>query len=109
PQQSSPPAPWAQQNVINTPFGRPAFVHSADQTIPTIALILGILSIPLICCYGGIWLGLPAAGLVFLGMGNADKGRSRFGGRGMAIAGMVLGVVTFMTSLIIAFIAILAR
>jgi Domain of unknown function (DUF4190) len=109
PQQSSPPAPWEQQNVINTPFGRPAFVHSADQTLPTIALILGILSIPLLCCYGGIWLGLPAAVLGFIGMRNADSDRSRYGGRGMAIAGLVLGIITFVISLIIAFIAILAR
>lgn len=107
-QQSAPIAPW-QQNAINTPFGRPAFVHSADQTVPTIALILGILSVPMICCYGGIWLGLPAAIMGFIGIRNADSDRGRYGGRGMAIAGMVLGVITFLTSIVVAIIAILAR
>ena len=108
PQQSSPPAPWMQQNIANQPFGRPAFVHSADQTIPTLALIMGILSLPLSCCYGGIWLGLPAAVLGFIGMRNADKDRSRYGGRGMAIGGLVLGLITFLGTLAVIFIAIIA-
>ncbi|MEO6655920.1 MAG: DUF4190 domain-containing protein [Pyrinomonadaceae bacterium] len=105
------PVRWQprQQNVENRPFASPAFVQSRDQTLPTIALILGILSLPLICCYGGIWLGLPAAVLGFLGMRNADSDRSRYGGRGMAIGGMVLGVISFLTSIIIGIIALIAR
>ncbi len=72
-------------------------------------MILGILSVALICCYGGIWLGLPAAVLGFLGMRNTDGDPSQYGGRGMAIAGMVLGVVSLLSSLIVAMIAIIAR
>jgi len=98
-----------QQNVANQPFGRPGFVHSADQTIPTLALIMGILSLPLVCCYGGIWLGLPAAVLGFIGIRNADRDRNRYGGRGMAIGGLVLGVITFLSTLAFIFIAIIAR
>jgi len=107
---ASPPAEWQppQQNLQNQPFASPAFVRSRDQTLPTISLILGILSLALICCYGGIWLGLPAAVLGFLGMRNADTDRNRYGGRGMAIGGMVLGVISFLGSLIIAFLAIIA-
>ena len=109
PASSSPPAQWQQQNLQNQPFASPAFVHKRDQTLPTISLILGILSITLICCYGGIWLGLPAAILGFLGMRNADSDTARYGGRGMAIGGMVLGVVSLLASIVVAIIAIIAR
>ncbi len=108
---ASPPAKWQpqQQNLQNQPFATPGFVSSRDQTLPTISLILGILSVALICCYGGIWLGLPAAILGFLGMRNADSDSSRYGGRGMAVGGMVLGVISFLASLVFAFFAIIAR
>jgi hypothetical protein len=108
---SSPPAEWqqGQQNRQNPPFISPGgFVRSRDQTLPTISLILGIASVVLICCYGGIWLGLPAAVLGFIGMRNADSDGSRYGGRGMAIGGMVLGGVSLLASLAVAFFAILA-
>lgn len=107
--QSSPPAQWQQPHLQNQPFGQSAFVASRDQTLPTISLILGILSILLMCCYGGIWLGVPAAILGFLGMRNADSDASRYGGRGIAIGGMVLGVVSFLASMIFALIAIVAN
>ncbi len=100
PASSSPPSQWQPQGLQNQPFGTPAFIHKSDQTIPTIALILGILSLPMVCCYGGIWLGLPAAILGFLGMRNADSDLTRYGGRGMAIGGMVLGIVTCIISII---------
>ena len=109
PANAAPPAKWQPQNLQqNQPFGS-SFVQKKDQTLPTIGMILGILSIALICCYGGIWLGLPAAILGFLGMRNADSDPGRYGGRGMAIAGMVLGVVSFLGSLIVGLIAIVAR
>ncbi|MFN2501863.1 MAG: DUF4190 domain-containing protein [Pyrinomonadaceae bacterium] len=106
--QSSPPTQWQPAGMQNQPFSGSSFVRSRDQTLPTIALILGILSIPLLCCYGGIWLGLPAAVLGFLGMRNADKDRNRYGGRGMAIGGMVLGVISFLGSILFGLIAIIA-
>lgn len=109
---TSPPEKWqpGQQDMQYQPFTSPGgFVQSRDQTLPTISLILGIASIVLICCYGGIWLGLPAAVLGFLGMKNADSDGSRYGGRSMAIAGMVLGGVSLLGSLAIAFLALIAR
>ena len=107
---AQPPAQWQQpQYMQNSPFGSPVGVRSRDQTLPIVALILGGLSLPLMCCYGGIWLGLPAAVVGFLGMRNADNDPSRYGGRGMAIGGMVLGVITFLGSIIIAIVAILAN
>lgn len=108
PASSAPPAQWQPQNLQNQPFGS-SFVQKKDQTLPTIAMILGILSIVVICCYGGIWLGLPAAILGYMGMRNADSDPGRYGGRGMAIAGMVLGVVSLLSSLVVGMIAIIAR
>jgi hypothetical protein len=96
-QTAPPPAPWqGPQNMQNTPFGVPAFIQSRDQTLPTISLVLGILSVLMVCCYGGIWLGLPAAVVGFIGMRNTDSDPSRYGGRGMAIGGMILGIVSFL-------------
>ncbi|MFZ1699622.1 MAG: DUF4190 domain-containing protein [Pyrinomonadaceae bacterium] len=107
---AQPPAKWqGQQNIQNQPFGSPSYVASRDQTLPTISLILGILSILLICCYGGVWLGVPAAVLGFLGMRNADSNSSRYGGRGLAIGGLVLGVISFLASVVFGLIAILAN
>lgn len=103
---ASPPAAWQPQGV--TPFGQAMSVRP-DQTIPTIALILGIASLVLVCCYGGIWLGIPAAVLGFIGMRNADRDHSRYGGRGMAVAGMVLGVISGLASVIWALMIVASR
>lgn len=105
---SPPPAPLWQQGPQPPPFAQ-SFVAKRDQTLPTIAMILGILSLPLICCYGGLWLGLPAAVLGFLGMRNADRDPQRYGGRGLAIAGMVMGAVAFLASIVVAIVAIIAN
>ena len=88
------------QNFQDLPLGSPQYARSADQTIPTAAMILGIASLVMICCYGGLWLGLPAAILGFIGIKNADKDGDRYGGRGMAVAGLVLGIVTLIFSIV---------
>jgi hypothetical protein len=82
-------------------YGSPHLLRrSLDQTLPTIALILSILSITTICCFGGFYLGIPAAILGYLGMKNADRDPSSYGGRGMAVAAMVIGIVTFIVGII---------
>lgn len=103
PQTSQPPAPWRGSTVPdrNPTYVPGMFNPSRDQTLPTISLMLGIAACFLVCCAGGIWLGVPAAVLGFLGMKNADNDPSRYTGRGMAIAGMVLGIITFIISLMI--------
>ncbi len=70
-----------------------------DQTLPTISLVLGVISMFLVCCAGGIWLGLPAAIVGFIAMRNVESNPVKYGGRGMAIGGMVLGIITFLASL----------
>lgn len=73
--------------------------QSRDQILPTISLVLGSLSVILSCCLGGVWLGIPAAIVGYLGMKNADSDPSRYGGRNLAIAGMVLGLVALLLSI----------
>jgi len=106
------PAVWQQQGNEDMqqrpPFAAMPFGRSMDTTLPKISLILGIASIVLACCYGGIWLGLPAAVLGYLGMRNADTDPGRYSGRGLAIGGMVLGGISFLASIIFGFFAILA-
>ena len=86
------PSPAAQQ------FGLAGYGHSRSTTLPTISLILGIISCFMVCCAGGIWLGLPAAVIGFIAMKNIETDPNKYTGRGMAIAGMVLGIVTFLAS-----------
>ena len=104
------PIGWQAGQPIE-PFGShsqssnaPAYgtsIHSQkkDQTLPTVSLILGVAACFLVCCSGGIWLGLPAAVVGFLGLRKTDSSPGRYGGRGLAIAGMVLGIVTFLASM----------
>ena len=95
PYQNAAPAYQAPQ------FGISNLPRSPDQTLPTVSLVLGIASLIFVCCYGGLWLGIPAAVVGFMGMRNADKDPTRYGGRGLAIAGMILGIVTLVMSVLI--------
>lgn len=87
-----PPAPvseWQNQNIgQNTPFQPPVAGQGLNQTLPIISLILGIVSV---CCYIG-WITGPAALITgYLGMKNANNDPSQYGGKGLAIAGMIVG------------------
>ena len=97
--QSSPVQWQGQSPVPMGQYGIAAYGSAPNQTLPTISLVLGIISFFLVCCAGGIWLGLPAAIVGFIGMRNAENEPSKYGGRGIAIGGMVLGIVTFLLSM----------
>lgn len=110
PPRGEPLSAWQNQpNLQNQQFGAPPFKQSLDQTLPTVSLVLGILGFLLICCYGGLPLGLAAIITGFLGMKNADKDPTRYGGRGMAIGGLVLGIVSILSSIVFIIIAVLAN
>jgi hypothetical protein len=97
--QSSPMQWQPQQPPARVPFQQLAdFRSSQNTTLPTISLILGIVSCFLVCCAGGIWLGLPAAIVGFLALKNVENNPTMYGGRGLAIAGMVIGIITFLAS-----------
>lgn len=88
-----PPAPvagWQSQNVgANTPFAPPMVGMNQDQTLPIISLVCGIIS--LMCCWIGFLLGPAALITGYLGKKNADDNPNRYGGSGMAMAGMITG------------------
>lgn len=96
-----PPAPWQNQpqGMQNQPYGG-LMVNKQDQTLPIVSLVLGVLSLILICCYGGFWLGIPAVIVGYLGMTNADKDPNRYTGKGMAIAGIIIGGVSILGSIV---------
>jgi hypothetical protein len=92
-----PPAPlqgWQNQPLgSNTPFQPPmAGRMGNDQTLPVISMILGILSITMICCYGiGLPFGVGALVTGYMGNNNANNNPMKYGGNGLAIAGLVTG------------------
>lgn len=80
-----------------------------DQTIAVTAMVLGILSLVFTCCYGGFWLGLPAVFFGFWGMRRADSDPGNYGGKSLAIAGVFLGVISFLISVGLIIAGVLAR
>jgi hypothetical protein len=103
--------PWQTAQPQTTPvYTQPAYYRgSLDQTLPTISLVLGTLSIVTSCCFGGVYLGIPAIVVGFLGMRNADSNPAKYGGKGLAIAGMVIGIVTLLIAILHFFGAILSK
>lgn len=90
-------------------YGSPAGYggHGQPQGSPkngfgTAALVLGILGLLTSLFFGGIVFGIPAIVLGALGRGRANRREATNGG--MAVAGLVLGVVSLLiTAAIIAF------
>jgi Domain of unknown function (DUF4190) len=63
-----------------------------NNTLGLLAMIFGILSIPLLaCCYLGVPFGVAAIVLGILGAGKANRGEAD--NKGMAIAGVVTGSI----------------
>jgi hypothetical protein len=85
----------------------PPYLRGQDQTLSIIALVLGILSV-VVCCYGGIPFGIPALIIGFLGYNNANKNSQQYGGRELALAGMVLGGIGFLIAFFFILMAIIA-
>jgi len=111
-------SPWNnQQNrqmANNQPLGvqgqNQAFaVQGQNQTLPTISLILGILGILLICCWGGVPFGAGALVTGYLALGNVNREPMNYGGRGVAIGGMITGAIALATGLFWIFIMALSK
>lgn len=98
-----PPAPadnWANQEIgSNTPFNPPpAGTAGQNQTLAIVSLVLGIISIP--CC-GFVLFGVGAAVTGFLAKKKAEENPAEYGGRGLALAGMIIGAITAVLGLIL--------
>jgi len=93
-----PPVPdsgWQNQQIgQNTPFQPPvAGTGSVNQTLPIISLVFGIVSL---CCYISPVTGLVALITGYMGMKNANTDPQHYGGKGLAIAGMITGGIMFL-------------
>lgn len=100
----SSPVQWQNQSPAQVPLQQYSLANQGrtqNTTLPTISLILGIVSCFLVCCAGGVWLGIPAAIVGFLALRNIEGNPVLYGGRGMAIGGMVIGIITFLASVFI--------
>lgn len=87
-----PPAPvsnWQDQGLgANTPFQPPPAAQGQNMTLPIISLVFGIISV---CCYVSPITGIVALITGFMGMKNANNDPNQYGGKGLAIAGMICG------------------
>jgi hypothetical protein len=101
---NTPLASWQDQSASpNQPsyMSPPVMaVRGQNQTLPTIALVLGILGLVLVCCHGGLPFGAAALITGYLGMNNANGNPTQYGGKGLAIAGMIMGGASLAMGLI---------
>ena len=94
-----PDASWQNQAIgQNTPFQPPpAGSGGVNQTLPIISLVLGIVSL---CCYISPVTGIAALITGYKGMKNANSDPANYGGKGLAIAGMICGGVFLVLGLL---------
>ena len=103
-----PMSPWQNQQVSppNPSYMAAARFEGQDKTLPTVSLVLGILGLVLFfCCYAGVPFGIGAMITGFLGFNNTNKNPMQYGGRGFAIAGMIMGAISFIGLILILFFA----
>jgi hypothetical protein len=99
--------PTYQNQQMTTPqnYGmqgqNPNFVQGQNQTLPTISLITGIIGFLTICCWGAVPFGIVAIITGYLGYTNSNSNPNQYGGKGLAIAGMILGAVELMIMVLI--------
>jgi hypothetical protein len=76
-----------------------------NQNLPLISLILGVTSFSGLCCsFLGIPLSLGAIITGYIGMTNANNNPTEYGGKGLAIGGLITGAITLLLFSIILFI-----
>lgn len=88
---AAPVAEWGNAEIgQNTPFSPPpAGVQEQNKTLAMVALVLGILAI-LPCC--GFLSGIPAVIVGFIARSRANSDPANYGGGGLALAGIILGI-----------------
>ena len=98
---SPPPAPdanWQDQQIgQNTAFQSPPAASGQNQTLPIVSLVLGIISL---CSYISPLTGIAAVITGYLGMKNANNDPANYGGKGLAIAGMITGGIFLLIGLL---------
>jgi hypothetical protein len=85
-QWTPPPTPGGSAMSAPPPPARAG--QKLNQTLPIVSLVFGILSI---CCWISPLTGLIALITGFLGMKNVNSSPSQYGGKTLALVGMILG------------------
>ena len=90
-------APYGQPGYGPPPYGATPGSYGyppANEGLATASMIIGIVSLALSCFYGFGLLGSPAA-LVMgrISLKRIDASNGQLGGRGMAQAGLILGII----------------
>lgn len=95
---AAPQSNWQEQEIgPNTPFQPPpAGAEAQSKTLAVVALVLGILGLTL-CC-GTILPSLVAIVLGFMARGKAAKDPQNYGGAGLALGGIITGILGFLIS-----------
>ncbi len=94
-----PPAPdasWQNQEIgSNTPFQPPpaGVAGGENKTLAIVSLVLGILSC--LCCFSVV-TGPAALITGFMARKKADEDPAQYGGRGLALGGMITGAIGFL-------------
>ena len=95
-----PPAPiseWQNQSIgQNTPFQPPLSGEAKDTTLAIVSLVCGILS--LTCC--GPVTGIAALITGFMAKNNVEGNPQQYGGRGLALAGMIMGGISLVLTVL---------
>ena len=96
---------WENQEIgQNTPFQPPvAGVGGENKTLAMVSLILGILS--LFCC----WFIVPGVAAVvtgFMAKNKIDQNPKEYGGRGMALGGLITGGISILLGIIVVIIQV---
>ncbi|HSK72825.1 MAG TPA: DUF4190 domain-containing protein [Pyrinomonadaceae bacterium] len=97
-----PPAPeanWQNQEIgQNTSFQPPPAAAGPNQTLAIVSLVVGVLSI--FCC-GWFIPGIAAIVLGFMAKSKADQNPNEFGGRGLALGGIITGGISILLGIIV--------
>lgn len=103
-----PPAVW-QPSQMDGPFSQFPTRVVPNQTLGIVALILGISSLTIgWCCSSGFVLS-PAALIVgFIALSQIKKDPQRYGGKGLALGGIVTAAIYLVIYIVIIMIYILA-
>jgi hypothetical protein len=90
------PPNWQNQQLSAIPKFEGQYTSiKKNQTLGTASLVLGILSILLMCCWGiGFPIGIAAFVTGYLGYNKVETDPTNYGGQGLAISGMVIGAIS---------------
>lgn len=100
-----PPALYSPPQTPQTGFRPPpppAYPVSQEKNMALLSMILGIVSVTIgFCCYFGVLTAPVAVGLGVYALSLIKKDPKKYGGKGMALAGIITGSLYFVFLILI--------